>query len=60
MNIIPNDPRDPEFLRQTDTARHKSGRELLDDKDLLLLACRRYRAPSPEKRSAIPNSNNYS
>lgn len=39
MNIIPNDPRDPEFLRQTDTARHKSGRELLDDKDLLLLAC---------------------
>jgi hypothetical protein len=39
MNIIPCDPRDPEFLRRTEAVRQKSGRQLLDDNDLLLLAC---------------------
>jgi hypothetical protein len=39
MNITPNDPRDPEFLRQAEAVRQKFARQLLEDNDLLLLAC---------------------
>ena len=39
MNTIPNDPRDPEFLGLAEAATRKSGHVLLDDTDLLLLAC---------------------